>query len=454
MLKSKTAKIVAGLVGFALVLAIVAVPATAKADATSDLIASLQAQLASLTAQLAALTGGSATTATFNTNLTVGSTGADVTALQNLLISKGFSIPAGATGYFGSQTKAALSAWQAANGIAPAVGYFGPISRAAVNAITPATPATPGTTPTTPGSTVGTEGSFTVAQAAQPANNTNVTSNVNVPIYGVEIKAQDSDMTIDRADLEFAITVNGTTINPGGFITNISAWDGSTLLVSKNLSSADFTKDSSNKYYVRLTNIGFKIAKNATKTITFSINTNPISSADYARVMTVIGWSGTTQNIRGVDTAGLNSYADDNWTSSFTFNASNNSTLTGSSNSAARPKAQTIAVNTTDGVRGVVMDAFDLKSTIGESWLTDLRVTVKTDSVSTSAPTALYLYDGSTLLSSVSAPTTLYAATAFTDLTIPIAKDATKTLTIKADFPTTGNGNAASTSISTNSVSY
>lgn len=72
---------------------------------------------------------------TFNADLTIGSTGADVTALQTWLIGKGYSIPAGATGYFGTQTQAAVAAYQAANGISPAVGYFGPITRAHVNSM-------------------------------------------------------------------------------------------------------------------------------------------------------------------------------------------------------------------------------------------------------------------------------------------------------------------------------
>jgi len=72
--------------------------------------------------------------AAFTRDLTIGSTGADVTELQTWLIGEGQSIPAGATGYFGAQTQAALAAWQAANGVAPAAGYFGPITRAAVMA--------------------------------------------------------------------------------------------------------------------------------------------------------------------------------------------------------------------------------------------------------------------------------------------------------------------------------
>lgn len=65
-------------------------------------------------------TGGSGTgpsCPSFTRNLTLGASGADVTALQNLLIQLGYSVPSGATGYFGAQTQAAVQAFQGAQGI-------------------------------------------------------------------------------------------------------------------------------------------------------------------------------------------------------------------------------------------------------------------------------------------------------------------------------------------------
>jgi len=111
-----------------------ALPAYAQTTAELQaLIASLQAQIAALQAKLT--TGGSTTSYVFTTNLTVGSRGADVSALQQILITKGFLTAVSApTGYFGTATKAAVAAWQAANGISPALGYFGPLSRAKMNA--------------------------------------------------------------------------------------------------------------------------------------------------------------------------------------------------------------------------------------------------------------------------------------------------------------------------------
>lgn len=69
----------------------------------------------------------------FTKDLTLGDSGPDVTALQQMLLAEGYSIPAGATGYFGHQTLAASTAYQKANGIRPAVGYIGPITRASLN---------------------------------------------------------------------------------------------------------------------------------------------------------------------------------------------------------------------------------------------------------------------------------------------------------------------------------
>lgn len=74
-----------------------------------------------------------ASTYNFKANLTIGSTGADVNALQEMLIASGHLAIAAPTGYFGEMTKAALAKWQAAHGV-PATGYFGPLTIAAIAA--------------------------------------------------------------------------------------------------------------------------------------------------------------------------------------------------------------------------------------------------------------------------------------------------------------------------------
>jgi hypothetical protein len=70
-----------------------------------------------------------------NLNLSLGSTGPAVTALQKFLVAKKFlKMPAGsAYGTFGPATKAALAKFQSANLIYPANGYYGLITRKLVN---------------------------------------------------------------------------------------------------------------------------------------------------------------------------------------------------------------------------------------------------------------------------------------------------------------------------------
>lgn len=132
-------------------------------------VATLLAQIQALQAQLLALQGGGSMAMTsscgFTRDLTVGARGTDVTCLQNALIAAGHLGAGYNTGYFGALTKAAVMKWQAAAGVTPVAGYFGPKSRAAFAAAMPATPTTP-TTPTTPNPVVNPTTSLWVAAAA------------------------------------------------------------------------------------------------------------------------------------------------------------------------------------------------------------------------------------------------------------------------------------------------
>lgn len=83
----------------------------------------------------------SSSSSTFQNNLAAGSTGPDVIALQTWLIEHGYDIPSISSGraykgYFGSETQAAVMLYQSKNGI-PDTGFFGPLTRASINANTP-----------------------------------------------------------------------------------------------------------------------------------------------------------------------------------------------------------------------------------------------------------------------------------------------------------------------------
>jgi peptidoglycan hydrolase-like protein with peptidoglycan-binding domain len=80
-----------------------------------------------------------ASTYNFTSDLSYGSKGADVTALQSVLIADGYLNISSPTGWFGPLTKAAVIKYQTARNIS-GTGYVGPLTLASLNA---------GTTPTT-----------------------------------------------------------------------------------------------------------------------------------------------------------------------------------------------------------------------------------------------------------------------------------------------------------------
>ena len=135
---------VAGLtIAVMMVLGVAVTPASAaltqnQIDSVIDMIKAFGADQATIDNVKVSLTGGTPTTPTtpstacgFTRDLTIGANGADVSCLQDYLTGTGhFSFSGGSTGYFGSIPKTAVSAWQADEGVSPAVGYFGSKSRA------------------------------------------------------------------------------------------------------------------------------------------------------------------------------------------------------------------------------------------------------------------------------------------------------------------------------------
>lgn len=404
----------------------------------------------------------------FNTNLTLGSRGADVVSLQSFLESKGLlTMPAGvAKGYFGGLTKSAVVAYQISKGVTPASGYFGPLTRATANAdtTTTTTTTTPGcpagalfnsmtgascatttttTTTTTTGTvtTSGVEGTLDTKLAASPANNANVQTQNDVPVYGIEFKARVADSVVQTVDLQVSVDNNGSSENPATLINTIKVWDGSNVIATIPVNSSTFTKDSNQVYYVRISGLNFAVAKDTTKVLTFSVSSNSI---DTTRTVTIDGYGASS--VRAVSGNGISSfYSIDGsaYTRTHTFKKPGTSTLTLSA--ATSPlRSQNYRINPDNGAQYVPVLNFNLKSETGDSNLQTIVVTLAT---STKVST-IYLYDGSTLIDSKNAAGTV----TFDNLDgkINVSNGTTKTLTIKADFPSDAtSGGSLTATVST-----
>lgn len=192
----------------------VAMPIAASADHNqTHTIEQLSAQIALLQQQLAVLlgsAGGGGAKCTFTRSLKIGVTGNDVKCLQQYLNGAGHQVAASGAGspgnettYFGSRTKAAVASWQAANGVSPTAGYFGPISRAKYDmlVVVGPPPPPPGPVPPPPPPGVGT--GLTVAAGTQPTASLAPQNAINVPYTRVVFTASaDGDVTVNSLTVE------------------------------------------------------------------------------------------------------------------------------------------------------------------------------------------------------------------------------------------------------------
>ena len=221
-----TARIAAGVAGFALVFMSFA-PMTNAQTSTADLqaqISALLAQIQSLQAQL----GGTTVVAgacSFTRDLTIGVTGADVTCLQNYLISRGFSIPAGATGYFGTQTQGATASWQAANGVSPTAGYFGPISRAKYAMLVSTTVPTNPSNPSTPSTTLN-GGEADLSNFDLRAGNDLDEGDNDTEIATAKFDVDGGDVNVQRVQVVFQATDDSSNIDnkPWQYVDSLSVY--------------------------------------------------------------------------------------------------------------------------------------------------------------------------------------------------------------------------------------
>lgn len=244
-------------------------------------------------------------------NLTVGSTGAEVTELQTWLIGKGYSIPAGATGYFGAQTQAAVAAYQAAKGITPAVGYFGPITRAAVAADGGSTMDDDDSSSDT-GDLSGGESSLEDLNA-NSGDDDQVDEGGSAQVAEFEFDVEDGDIRIERLDLTFdaeTSPANGETEPWETFetITILNA-DGDEL-ASEDVTDEDEWLDEDDPQVFRFTGLDYVVEENDTGKLIVEVeaqNGTDITASTGDSWTVYIDEDG----LRGLDGEGLDQYLGD-----------------------------------------------------------------------------------------------------------------------------------------------
>ncbi len=434
-------KLFASAVAFSMVLGAVAIPASAAT--TAELTAQINALLAQI-AQLQAQIGGGTVVAgtTFTTDLTVGSRGPGVTALQQWLVGKGLlTMPAGvAYGYFGPLTKAAVAAYQTSVGITPAVGYFGPITRAKVNATVVVTPPVtpPGTVvPVGAITTPGAEGTIAATESSAGTVSTVYEGDSQAPILGIKVEATGSDMAVQRIkfDLDEDVTASDTKFY-NKIYKKLYITEGGNVLASIDLNSSTVTKDGSD-YFVTIAGFNSVVPKGSSKIYLIKADVyGAIDSADYNTETYTIAVAAS--GVRAVDGAGIDQYSGTTAiaaTPTVAATLSDSATLTISLNSSTPKKTDAVCTggsseNECDKLSVLV---FDMKAEKDSAKITDMNIAVaKAGTGGATASTTVYLYEGSTLLANATVGSLNTAV--FSDLDYTIAKDVTKTFTVKVDI--------------------
>ena len=434
-------KLFASAVAFSMVLGAVAIPASAAT--TAELTAQINALLAQI-AQLQAQIGGGSVVAgtTFTTDLTVGSRGPGVTALQQWLVGKGLlTMPAGvAYGYFGNLTKSAVAAYQTSVGITPAVGYFGPITRAKVNATVVVTPPVtpPGTVvPVGAITTPGAEGTIAATESSAGTVSTVYEGDSQAPILGIKVEATGSDMAVQRIkfDLDEDVTASDTKFY-NKIYKKLYITEGGNVLASIDLNSTTVTKDGSD-YFVTIAGFNSVVPKGSSKIYLIKADVyGAIDSADYNTETYTIAVAAS--GVRAVDGAGIDQYSGTTAiaaTPTVAATLSDSATLTISLNSSTPKKTDAVCTggsseNECDKLSVLV---FDMKAEKDSAKITDMNIAVaKAGTGGATASTTVYLYEGSTLLANATVGSLNTAV--FSDLDYTIAKDVTKTFTVKVDI--------------------
>ncbi|MDB4992073.1 MAG: baaA1 [Parcubacteria group bacterium] len=417
-------------------------------------------------------TTSTTTSATFTRNLTIGSHGTDVTALQTWLMAKGFTIAAGATGYFGAQTKAALAAYQAANAISPAAGYFGPITRAAVSAggtvstgtlpsgctstagFSPTTGvscSTGTTTTTTTGPLAGGEGSLNNFKIVG-ATNTSLNAADSDTVYGFEFRATGSDLQVNRVDYDMFLSTAGTanvsSPRPWNVFSTAQLMRNNTVVATLDGSdinnwSQDGTAGNGNQIY-RLRFDGLKdvVKMDTTADYYLKLSTqNTINSSNNNNIYSIFL---SSQGVRAIDAKGINEYSSSSAGSTATVSVSTNTSgsltvSTGSDN----PQATTVQASTNNTTSDVTLATFTLQAKDGDVSIYTIPVSVATTTASSSdLIRTVKLYQGSTLLDTESyAVGSASTSVKFKNLNVKIPQGTTQSFSVKADINAVGTGN-------------
>jgi len=297
--------------GLAVLIAAFVVVGASRANAATA--QELQDQINALLAQIGSLQGGSSTSCySFTRDLTVGSQGADVTALQNYLAAKGYFNVA-ATGYFGSITAQATAAWQSANGVMPAAGYFGAISRAKYNSMCSSTTPTTGDDDDDDDFNAGNGAEASLEDFdVKDGDDTSIEEgDEDAEVMEIEFDVEDADVEVQRIEVVASSSAGNGEEDPWDVFESATLWmDGDDVATVDNLDDEDNWDEQSNdgQYSFRFNGVDSVVNEGDTAkfVVSFTFQDN-LDDLDESWELWV-----DDEGVRALDEAGIDQYTGDN----------------------------------------------------------------------------------------------------------------------------------------------
>lgn len=389
-------------------------------------------------------------------DLTVGATGADVMALQKFLnmsaatqvAATGAGAPGMETSTFGPATRAAVIKFQTANAITPAAGYVGPVTRTTIAAkcsgTTPGMPGTPGTptptTPTTPVGLTGGEGNLLINSSLGDVETDVDEGDSDVEVLGAELEADDSDMMVERVDVDITVGSGGSA-QLDNYIDSVSIWLDGKKLATQDVKEGD--EDSNDVFSFRFTGLKGVIREGDKADLYVSVDAiNNIDSGDTDVTLDI---DIPTNGIRAVDGAGISeTYVDsspalDGGFSVTTATVGDLEISEGDKN----PEGTVVMVDEDDDTDDVLVMEFDIEAGNQDVVVDAIPVGLVvaggngTTVTSVSGPVKrAILKKGNTVIDTVSIPSTavLSYQVLFDDLDLEIADGDTETFSVYVDL--------------------
>ena len=428
-------KIIASVLAVAFAFSIAISPVSgATIEELEAQIAQLNATIQSLLAQLAGQTTPATGAVCFYTDLEQGMTSAEVKKLQETLnldpatrvATSGAGAPGSETTYFGSLTLAAVKAFQANHGIIT-TGYVGPLTRGQLNALY-CTPTPPTTVPDTTTTTVAPAyGSLSVV--SYPVSNpvTTVYGGQTYELMAGQYKATGSDMTIRKVSVK--TTSGSADVFPWQAFSTISVWDGSTQLAELPVTKTNAIENTfASIYTFDISGMNWVVPKDTQKVLTVKATVIPsVSSAVAGKTFT---FSLLNSGIVSNDTAGITytTVTGDNIDSQqVTISSAQTATFTVTA-AADNPKVGNV-IGSTSATTRIEALKFNVKNNTDVAATFNSGTVVATSSNATTT-VSVELWDGATIVAAA-APVG-YGTTTWSNFTLPIAANTTKTLTVKA----------------------